>query len=250
MTDVVFQTKTGTLYQGACEEVFDALPPDSVDAIIADPPYSSGGFTRGDRNRPTTEKYQKTGALTYYPDFAGDNRDQLAYALWCADWLRRGLRVVRSGGFAVVWTDWRQLAATHVALQMGGWGLRGVAVWDKTEGARPQKGRFRNQCEYAVWGTKGPAPVEGEALPGCFRKMSVAREKRHIAGKPVEIMAQLARICPPGGLVLDPFFGSGSTGVACESIGRRWIGVELEPEHIQIARERLAEPTRLALLGT
>lgn len=249
MTRIAFQTDTGTLYQGPCEDVLAAMPADSVDTILADPPYSSGGFTRADRTRRVADKYQNSNARKYYPDFAGDSRDQISYAMWCAEWLRLGLRVVRPGGVAAVWSDWRQVAATQIGMQMAGWVLRGMCVWDKTEGCRPQKGRYRNQCEYVVWGTKGPAPTEGEALPGCFRKMSIGKDKHHIAGKPVEIMAQLARICPPGGLVLEPFFGSGSTGVACEIIGRRWIGVEIEDAYIEISRQRLAEPAAVMLPG-
>lgn len=244
----IFQTPAGSLYHGACEDILREIEPDSVDLLLADPPYSSGGATRSDRNRAPSAKYRTGTALKYYPEFAGDNRDQTAYVMWCAEWLRASLRVVRSGGVAVVWTDWRQVAATHLALQVAGWVLRGICVWDKTEAARPQLGRFRNQCEYAVWATKGPAPTEGQPLPGVFRKAIVAKEKRHITGKPVDVVAQLIRICPPGGLVLDPFFGSGSTGVACESTGRRWIGIEQEGEYINICREWLQEPRDLRLM--
>ena len=246
----IFQTASGALYQGACENVLQSLPADSVDLLLTDPPYSSGGMTRSDRNQKTSAKYRTSDALKYYPEFAGDNRDQLSYTVWCAEWLRDALRIVRPGGTAIVWTDWRQIAATHISLQLGGWVLRGICTWDKTEGARPQLGRFRNQCEFALWATKGPAPTQGAALPGVFRKAIIGKEKRHIAGKPVDVLAQLLRICPPGGVVLDPFFGSGSTGVACEMTGRRWIGVEIEPEYIEVSRAWLQEPRGITLPET
>jgi site-specific DNA-methyltransferase (adenine-specific) len=249
MLTPTFKTSMGVLYQSPCEDVLPQLPADSADMLLTDPPYSSGGATRSDRNLSTSTKYQNFATARYYPEFSGDNRDQISYALWCSDWLRAALRVVRSGGVAVVWSDWRQVAATHLALQMGGWVLRGMCVWDKTEAARPQLGRFRNQCEYALWATKGHAPTEGQALPGVFRKPVIAKEKRHVTGKPVGVVAGLLRICPAGGLVLDPFFGSGSTGMACESTGRRWIGVEQEPAYIDVARSWLQEPRDLRLLG-
>ena len=82
------------------------------------------------------------------------------------------MRLVTAGGAGAVFTDWRQLPATSEALQVAGWIWRGVAVWDKTEGVRPQKGRFRNQCEYIAWGTNGPRKTEGEVVPGVIRRVT------------------------------------------------------------------------------
>jgi DNA modification methylase len=125
-------------------------------------------------------------------------------------------------------------------MQGAGWIWRGVAVWDKTEGARPQPGRFRAQCEYMIWGSRGPMPLDRDApvLPGLFRVQP--RDKGHITEKPLELMRRVVQICERGGVVLDPFAGSGSTGIAAVLEGRRAILGETHPHWAEHARERCA----------
>lgn len=216
------------------------LPSESVDAVVTDPPYSSGGQFRGDRTGKTSDKYQNSGTEREYAEFAGDTRDQRAYHYWSTLWLSECWRVAKAGAPICVFTDWRQLPTTTDMLQAGGWVWRGIAVWDKTEAARPQKGRFRNQCEYIVWGSKGDLPIEGACLPGVFRLPVNARDKLHMTGKPLPIMRSVLSICPPGGVVLDPFFGSGSTGVAALELGMHYIGMELVPEYYGISTNATA----------
>jgi site-specific DNA-methyltransferase (adenine-specific) len=67
----------------------------SVDGVITDPPYSSGGMTRGDRSVPTAMKYVGNDVQLSRPDFAGDNRDQRSYLYWCGLWLGECLRIAR-----------------------------------------------------------------------------------------------------------------------------------------------------------
>jgi site-specific DNA-methyltransferase (adenine-specific) len=141
-----------------------------------------------------------------------------------------------------VFTDWRQLGVVIDALQGAGWVWRGVAVWDKTPSCRPQLGRFAAQAEFVVWGSRGDLPLSREvpALPGVFSVRVDPRDKYHIAGKPVALMRELVQIVEPGGLVLDPFAGSGSTGVAALQTGRRFLGAELHGPTAALCRERLA----------
>ena len=231
---------------GDCLDILPTLEAGSVDAVITDPPYSSGGAFRSDRNRSTADKYIGSGYVDDSkafdrPDFSGDNKDQRAYLHWCAVWLWQCLRMTVRGGVCCMFTDWRQLPTTADAIQAGGWFWRGIAVWDKTEAARPQKGWFRNQCEYIVWGSHGAMTNDGECLPGVWRQSVLAEGKHHIAGKPVGIMRQILRICPPGGTILDPFMGSGTTGVACVKAGRNFIGIEIDPDYFEIAEKRIAE---------
>lgn len=218
--------------------------PDSFDAVITDPPYSSGGAMRSDRNKSTSSKYTMGGKLQHYADFAGDNRDQRSYLMWCTLWLGECLRVTKSGGVLLVFTDWRQLATTVDAIQAGGWIFRGVVPWDKTESCRPDKGRFRNQCEYVVWASKGPLPkptADAPCLPGVFRHRVRRSDKHHIAGKPTALMGDLMGIVPQGGVVFDPFCGSGTTGVAAIQNGLSFVGCEAVPAIAEIAQNRLAE---------
>jgi site-specific DNA-methyltransferase (adenine-specific) len=242
--------------QGDCLDVLRGMPDASVDAIVADPPYSSGGAFRSDRTAAPSSKYSPNTEAGRYGDFAGDNRDQRAYGYWCALWLAECLRIVKPGGSCSLFTDWRQLPTTTDALQAGGWVWRGIAVWDKTESARPAKGRYRNQCEYVVWGSRGPLGTEvgttddGVAcLPGVWRKSMAGLEKDHVAQKPVEVLGGVVAICPKGGTILDPFCGSGTTGVACMQTGRNFIGIELDAGYCDIARRRIAEAANHLFAG-
>ena len=230
-----------SIEQGNALAALSEMPSGCVDAVIADPPYSSGGMYRGDRAQDTTTKYTNTGQALQRPDFAGDNRDQRSYAFWSALWMAEALRVAKPGAVFCCFTDWRQLPTTTDAIQAGGWVWRGVVPWDKTEGIRPSMGRFASQCEYVVWGTAGGREPHQDVgcLPGIVRAFPKPSEKHHITGKPVEVLRALARIAPPDGVVLDPFAGGGSTGCGALLEGRRFIGFELVPECVEVSRERL-----------
>jgi site-specific DNA-methyltransferase (adenine-specific) len=241
LTQPYWQHDRATLYAGDALAVLAELPTASVDAVITDPPYSSGGQFRSDRIDDVHTKYVQNDSVSGHAlvAFTGDNRDQRAYGYWCALWLGECLRVTRPGGVCLLFTDWRQLPATTDALQAGGWVWRGVVPWVKPS-ARPQAGRFMGQCEYVVWGSAGPMPMDLRAacLPGFFQAMP-PREREHITQKPLSVMRELVKIAPDGGTVLDPFMGAATTGVAAVIEGRQFIGVELAPHYQQVARERV-----------
>lgn len=231
------------LYLGDALQVIPALTGD-VGAVVTDPPYSSGGAFRGDRMAATSAKYQSSKHRGRYVEFSGDNRDQRSYGYWCSLWLGMCLDVCRPGAPIAVFTDWRQLPTTTDAVQAGGWIWRGVAVWDKTEAARPQRGRYRNQAEYVVWGSKGSMGDVGPCLPGVFRHSSAQGERLHMAGKPVGLMAALLGIAPAACAVLDPFMGAASTGVAAMRAGHAFIGIESDPRIFETACRRLEKVSR------
>lgn len=219
------------------------LPDASVDGLITDPPYSSGGFTRGDRMADPAQKYEQSGNLVERVSFTGDNRDARSWAYWMALWLSECVRIVKPGGYAMVFSDWRQLPLATDAFQAGGFVWRGLISWDKGLGSRgPHTGYFRHQCEYIVWGSNGPlAPAaHGGPWPGSFSIPIDRSDKHHMTGKPTALMRELVRVIPPGGVVLDPFAGSGTTGVACELDGRRFIGFEVGEFYAGVANERIA----------
>lgn len=248
----VWQDDQTALIQGDAVNVLQSVPDSTVDLILADPPYSSGGAFRGDRAQSTATKYVSSdSARKSIEDFAGDVRDQRAYFAWSALWMREAYRCLRPGRACVVFTDWRQLPTTTDAIQAGGFVWRGVCVWDKVSG-RPAAGIANGQVEYAVWGTKGPLNLGHDVyLPNIIRA-SIPREARdlHQTPKPVEMLAKLVTLAAPGGVVLDPFTGSGSTLMAARLVGRRGVGVELSPAHAETARHRLATAAdQLNLLG-
>ena len=93
------------LQRGDALQLLRDLPSESVDAVITDPPYSSGGMHRSDRMMNTTDKYVQYGTLDRRPDFQGDARDQRGYLAWCSLWLSECLRIVKPGRPALVFTD-------------------------------------------------------------------------------------------------------------------------------------------------
>ncbi len=223
-----------TLYLGDCLRVLPMVGP--VDAVLTDGPYSSGGLHQDARNAPTGAKYGLSEHRHLHSDFSGDNRDQRSFAHWSALWLGLARDLMPTGGVCGLFSDWRQLPVTTDALQAAGFIWRGIAVWDKTEASRPQRGRYRNQAEYLAWGSNGPMPATGPVLPGVFRER-VERNKLHQAGKPPGVLADMLALC--GQTVLDPFMGSGSMGVAAIRTGRRYVGVEISPHYFEVACRRL-----------
>jgi site-specific DNA-methyltransferase (adenine-specific) len=244
-----------TLYRGDALVVLTDLPSASVDAVITDPPYSSGGLMRGDRAVAPAQKYRgfsqdpnggtRPPASTF-ADFVGDNRDQRTHAFWSELWIDEALRVTRPGGILMCFTDWRQLPLMTDVIQMRGWVWRGIVVWDKGV-ARPVKGRFRNHIEYVLWASCGPMP-DPEAnpvyLPSLCRHNPPSTDRLHVTEKPLGLMRELIQIVPKGALVLDPFMGTGTTGVAAVLGARRFIGVELTEHYHRIAVERITAAKR------
>ncbi|OOW71749.1 adenine methyltransferase [Xanthomonas axonopodis pv. melhusii] len=228
------------LLQGDALTILPTLEANSFDALITDPPYASGGVTAAARARPPSTKYCRDGG---HADFVGDERDQRSHLKWMHLWLSECARVLKDGAPVLLFTDWRQLPLTTDALQIAGFTWRGITVWDKTEGVRPQLGRFRNQAEYIVWGSKGNMPLDRRApvLPGVIREPVRKADKHHLTGKPTELMRQLVRICESGGRVLDPFAGSGTTLVAAELEGYCWTGVEKTEHYATVASGRISE---------
>lgn len=231
-----------TMYHGEAYSLLRQLPSNSADAILTDPPYSTGGMTAASRQRPPAEKYQQTGTIREYPAFTGDNRDQRSFLAWATLWLTEAHRVAKPGASCMVFTDWRQLPTMTDALQAGGWIWRNILVWTKPN-SRPSLGDFRRQCEYLVVGTKDKfAPAHRRCLPGVFTHSVVTSAKRkHLTEKPVPLLQELLAVVPEGGTVLDPFAGSATTGAACLATGRKFIGFEMTPEYYAIACERLRE---------
>jgi site-specific DNA-methyltransferase (adenine-specific) len=233
-----------TIHHGDALAVLPTLPAGSVDAVITDPPYNSGGRTSSERRNQTARgKYVSSDAKHDLADFAGDNRDQRSYITWLALILSHSLCASTSGASALVFTDWRQLPATSDALQAAGWTWRGIIPWRKPI-ARPQRDGFRRECEYVLWGSNGQPLRHADPvyLPGYLEgSQPRGSERQHITQKPVEVMRQLVQICKPGGTVLDPFTGAGTTGVAALAEGRSFVGIEQTEHYAQVARDRIAQ---------
>jgi site-specific DNA-methyltransferase (adenine-specific) len=220
---------TPVLYNEDCLTLLPRLEAESIDLVVTDPPYSSGGLHIGTRKQPVHTKYFDN-ARKHAHDFSHDNKDQRSWCRWCVEWLTECHRVMKSGTVIAVFIDWRQLPTLTDALQMAGFLWQGIAVWDKgIGGTRPRRGGLRQQAEFIVWASKGALQSDKEIyLRGLFNHPK-PRGAFHITAKPVALIAELLALAGPGGVVLDPFTGGGSTLLAAQQAGVQAIGCELVP---------------------
>ena len=210
-------------------------------AVVTDPPYASGATSLAGKQQDTARKYVDSRSRHGLPNFAGDSLDQRSWTRWMGAWMMDIRARCVPGAPLCVFCDWRQLPALTDAVQWAGWLWRGVAVWDKVN-SRPQRGRFRQQAEFLVWASNGPMPIDRNVgfLPGVLaytQPMTGARY--HQTQKPLDLMRQIVRICEPGGTIIDPFCGSGTTLLAAALEGYDAVGIEVS-EYYDVACDRLA----------
>ena len=235
------------LFNGDCLQQLVNIPDGSIDMVLTDPPYSSGGLFAGARKQDTRTKYCSTefNGAARFQSFTGDNMDQRSFTAFCREVFATLRPKIKAGGVLGAFIDWRNLPAMTDALQMAGFLWLGIVVWDKRT-SRPTPERFRNDCEYLVWGSNGPRPapmVKGcKVAAGCYSVPGVpSKDKHHQTEKPVKLLEELLQLVPEGGAVLDPFMGSGSTGVACMNKGLDFYGIELDPGYFETAKNRIEE---------
>ena len=233
------------IIQGDALQLLPNFAPGTYDAVITDPPYASGGRTQAEKNKSTAKKYSSMGDHAP-PPFDGDSKDQRSWTRWAAEWLGDARKLCKPGAPVCMFIDWRQLPAASDALQWAGWIWRGTAVWDKGN-SRPQKGRFRQQAEYIVWGSNGDMPISRPVpcLPGVF-KYGNPQNRIHLTEKPLPLMRDVVKITEPGGHILDPFAGSGTTILAAVLEGYTATGIEVTGEYARRARERIEQELRQA----
>ena len=164
-----FQDGSVSVYQGNTLTLLPLLPSDSVDAIITDPPYSSGAATLSGKQADPAVKYQGIGTKKTYPPMLGDAKDQRSFTWWMTQWLCECWRIAKDGAPLLVFTDWRQLPCVTDAVQAAGFSWRGIVVWNKPS-ARPLLGEFRRDSEFIVYACKGRLQRHTrQCLPGVFR---------------------------------------------------------------------------------
>lgn len=231
MTDITDQAKW-RIVQGDALDVLRDLDGESVDAIITDPPYASGGKTE-------TAKRRSRGMTSSGTWFTGD-----AMGTQGLVWLLRSIafeaeRILIPGGSLLVFCDWRMWGAITPAMESAGLILQQMIVWDKIaagmgEGFRPTHeliAELRKQGGGARMGGASNILRHGR-VPGAA--------KVHPTEKPISLMSELIlTTTKPGGLVVDPFCGSGPTGVAAKLEGRRFLGIERDPRHVETAQRRI-----------
>jgi site-specific DNA-methyltransferase (adenine-specific) len=242
---------TWTLNLGSCLDPVSglaSLADKSVDVTITDPPYEAEAHTKQRRQKGKVtvvgrEEYREVSEspLTFTPITA---RERAEAAIQIA-------RVTRHA--AIVFCQVEAVTAWRRALDVAGLRYRRTIPWVKPDAMPSLHGRWPGQSFEAIVLATAPGaracPVGGKALAYSYTRASgTAKVMRkgetsaapHPTTKPLPLMRALVEhFSRPGDLVLDPFAGSGTTGIACNQLGRHFLGWELSPEYHAIATRRL-----------
>ncbi len=211
------------------------LPSDSVDVVATDPPFSSG--TRKEGAKGLRKSMRRGVASNAW--FGSDSLTTNGF-LWlmrsCAvEWQR----LLKPGGHALVFIDWRMMSALAGALESADLRHAGLLVWDKTYFGMGTT--FRNQHELILHFTKGVPPEPARRDVGNVLAFKPIRNGLHPTEKPTELLVELLSVVAfKGAVVLDPFAGSGATLVAAQRQGCSAIGIEREQHYVDIMRKRTA----------
>lgn len=220
-----------TLYNGDCLEVMAGLDP--VDHVISDPPYEA---RMQELHAKTKLRRTDGGAQRKAIDFSSikDIRDPFLDRVRCLNrgWLLAFCNVEGVG-------EWRS-AILQRSLK-----FKTTCIWVKPDATPKLNGQgpaLGYECCTTTWCGKGHAKWNAGGKRGVYSHLTNQRDRdgRHPTEKPVPLMRELLTdFTNPGETILDPFMGSGTTGVACARMGRRFIGIELDPKYFDVACERI-----------
>lgn len=239
---------------GDCIDVLSELPAGSVDLVFADPPYNL---------QLSNELWRPNQTQVDAVDDEWDDFDSFtSYDAFTRAWLEACRRVLKDDGALWVIGTYHNIYRVGRILQDLGYWILNDVVWIKTNPMPNFRGvRFTNAHETLVWVTKrrgapytfnyhalkrlngGKQMRSDWVLPICAgaERIRVEGEKVHSTQKPEALLYRVVLAASdPGDVVLDPFFGTGTTGAVAKRLHRRWIGIELERAYVEIARERLA----------
>jgi len=247
------------ILEGDCIAAMNRLPAGSIDLIFADPPYNLQ--LKGDLHRPDNSLV----------DAVDDHWDQFAsfaaYDKFTHDWLAAARRLLKPDGAIWVIGSYHNIFRVGAALQDQGFWVLNDVVWRKSNPMPNFRGkRLTNAHETLIWASKEQASkytFNYEALkalndgvqmrsdwvlPICTgheRLKNDAGDKAHPTQKPESLLHRiLLATTNPGDVVLDPFFGTGTTGAVAKMLGRDFIGIEREAAYRKVAAERLARVRR------
>jgi DNA modification methylase len=241
------------ILHGDAIQVMGELPQDSIDLIFADPPYNMQ--IKGNLTRPDFSKVE--GVDDDWDKF--DNYQ--AYDEFTAAWLKAARRVLKPEGAIWVIGTYHNIYRVGKSLQDLGFWVINEIIWEKTNPMPNFRGvRFTNAHETLIWAKQnksckytinyhamkpfnnGKQMRSTWKLPICKGKerIRVNGESAHSTQKPLSLLYRvLLASTNPEDIVLDPFFGTGTTGAAAKILHRNWIGIESNPTYITIAQERI-----------
>ncbi|MCF4097833.1 site-specific DNA-methyltransferase [Maritalea mediterranea] len=244
-----------TILVGDCIERMNALPAGSVDLVFADPPY----FLQLDKGLTRPDQSNVAGVHDDWDKF----NDFAHYDQFTRDWLAAAKRILKPNGAIWVIGSYHNIFRVGAALQdLGYWMLNDI-IWRKSNPMPNFRGtRFTNAHETLIWASRSQEskPVFNyDALkqanddtqmrsdwlfPICTgqeRLKDENDEKVHPTQKPESLLYRvLMATTKPGDVILDPFFGTGTTGAVAKKLGRHFIGIERESDYINAALKRIA----------
>ena len=236
-----------TLYLGDCREILPTLG--DIDCVVTSPPYNqmtglmrppSGSWAKQDFGLSFVQKWQSDGYADDIPEADYQQSQNDLFAL-----IRGTCREIASL-FYNHQLRWRDGVLLHPIqwFHPEGWRLRTEIIWDRCGGMMFNARMFCRFDERILWFTASSDWKWNQASVGNGTVWRIAREQNK--DHPVEYPLELPRRCiaaatDNGDLVLDPFMGSGTTGVACAKLGRKFIGIEIEPKYFDIACRRIEE---------
>lgn len=240
---------------GDCIDIMNGLPERSVDLIFADPPYNLQ--LNGELRRPNNTKVE--GVEEDWDKFTGFE----SYDAFSRDWLRAAKRVLKDTGTIWVIGSYHNIFRVGSILQDLDYWILNDVVWRKSNPMPNFRGRrFTNAHETMIWAGREPGQkrytFNYEAmkalnddlqmrsdwlLPICNGGERIKNEdgaKAHPTQKPESLLYRVILAASnQGDVVLDPFFGTGTTGVVAKKMGRKFIGIEKEPQYLEVAQRRI-----------
>jgi len=217
--------------QGDCLERMKEIPDGSVDMVLTDPPY---GMNYQSNRRTATDKFEKI-----QNDEGLDWLDKFVDECW---------RVMADNTAAYVFCSWHKVDIFKQAFERK-FKLKNMIVWVKNNhGSGDLKGAYAPKHEFILYMHKGRSLFRNGRTPDVVMADKVLGSNMvHPTEKPVPLIEKfIENNSDKNDSILDPFMGSGTTGVAAERLGRNFIGIELDKEYFDIANERIiAERQRL-----
>lgn len=212
------------LWHGDCLELMKNIPDNSVDMVLTDPPYGMN-----------YQSAWRTDPKKRFKKITGDTKP----FVW---FLHDAYRVLKDDSCLICFTDWKNQEAFKFAIELAGFKVKSQVVWDRMHhGMGDLKGSFAPMHDIAWFATKGNFKLKGKRPKDILRhKRLGGHEINHPTMKPIGLCEEmLESLTGRDDVVLDCFMGSGSTGVACRNLGRKFIGIEKELNYFEIAKERI-----------
>lgn len=218
---------------GDCLELMEEIPAESIDLVVTDPPYRT--ITGGDSNGKNSTRPK--GMLS-------GNRKLFVHQndIAPSEWMPEIFRVLKNGSHCYVFTNALNLPEMVEESKRAGFKLHNILVWEKNN-CTPSQYYMKN-CEYILFLRKGKAKwINNIGESKTVHKFNnVIGTKKHPTEKPVSLLEfYVKNSSEKGDVVLDPFMGSGSTGISCVIAERNFIGMELDAGYFEVAKKRIEE---------